>query len=209
MTRRQVCLLGAVALAFPLSQLGHQVAYLVRYGTDGLAYQSRSVHAYFPDMIKASGALLGLLALAVVLVLGAARVVRGGRSAGTAATMRRGVSCREALAFLLCIQLQLFLTQEIMEMVAAGQHVGLLDLPVLWGLVGQLPVALLAALAVSWLSGRLVAAVRELRLARSPRRRERPVLLVQVWVEPARAALLSATAPATLGKRGPPPVPTR
>lgn len=201
MTRRQACLLSAVALAFPLSQLGHQVAYLVHYGSAGLAYQSRSVHAYFPDLVKASGAVLGLLALAAVLVLGAARLARG---AGPTAAMRREVSWGEALAFLLCIQLQLFLTQEVLEMVAAGHRVGLLDLPLLWALAGQLPIAALAALALSWLSGGLVAAIRQLRAPRGCRRREPPAIVVQVWFEPARAALLSATAPATLGKRGPP-----
>jgi hypothetical protein len=203
--RRRTCLLGAAALALPLSQLGHQAAYLAHYGPAGLAYQSRSVHAYLPELVKASGALLGAVALAAVLLLGAARLAS---SADAPAAARRDVGRAEALGFLLCIQLQVFLVQEAIELLASGHHVGLLDLPLVWGVVGQLPVAALAALGVSWLSGRLVAAVRRLRPAPSPRRRERQAPLVQTWVEPPLAARLSAMAPATLVKRGP-PVPSR
>lgn len=76
----------------------------------------------------------------------------------------------------------------------------------LWGSLGQLPVAMVCGAALKWLGTRFEAAVEELKAAASPlplsaRPAERPV---RAWTPPARHALLAQLVGGALTERGPP-----
>lgn len=69
----------------------------------------------------------------------------------------------DAAAFLFVLQFAVFLAQETAEAAWAGfSRPGLADL-MLWGSVGQVPVAIVAGAALSWLSMHFEAAVEEVR----------------------------------------------
>jgi hypothetical protein len=140
----------AAALALPLSQLGHLLAYLLRYGPAGLARESFGAHTYFPSVAGTSVGLLGLLVLAAVAVVGLARLVESRRSPGRQRSPRLALA--ELVAVLLPLQLAIFTAQETAELALAGHLNGLGDLPLLWGLAGQVPVACLGALFLRWAS---------------------------------------------------------
>jgi hypothetical protein len=197
-------MLAAIALAFPLSQLGHELAYLVHYGMAGLAIEQHGAHRYFPQILKISGAGLGLVALGALLVLAVDRALFESGCEPPRVELSRG----EAFVCLLAIQLQLFLCQELIEMWAVGQPISVTNVPLVWGLVGQLPVALVAALAFSWLSVRMVGAYKKPRawLVAPPVPRP-PAIVIPIWTEPCSVTRATAAAPSIFLKRGPPQLP--
>jgi hypothetical protein len=140
----------AAVLSVPLSQLGHLVAYLLRYGPSAWSQQTVGVHAYFPSVAKTSATALGVVALGALAVVGVARLVEGVRSPGGRRPSRAPLLT--LLAVLLPLQLAIFTTQETTEAVLAGHLHGFGDVPLLWGLAGQAPVACLAALFLAWAS---------------------------------------------------------
>lgn len=56
------------ALAGPLTEAGHALAYLGRYGQPGLRIESTGVHAYFPDLLRLTGGAVGLFLLTCLLL---------------------------------------------------------------------------------------------------------------------------------------------
>jgi hypothetical protein len=132
------------ALAVPLAELGHLIGYGLRVPQDG-------VHAYFPNLLQAAGALIGAGLLGVLGVLVLARILTG--------ELPRRKPWSFALVFcgLLFAQVAVFLVQEGVEAHAAPALATLVT-----GLLGQQPVALLAALALRWLSARVGPALESL-----------------------------------------------
>ena len=110
------------------------------------------------------------------------------------------------LAALFTIQLACFITQEVGEALVAGTAVDSAAHLLLWGSLGQLPVAAVAAVALGWLWTRFESAVEDLRavLAVAPAPSAPVTVAASVWPVPDRARLLSYVAGGSLGKRGPP-----
>lgn len=188
--KRAAAVLG-VAIAG--SQAGHLLAYELRFGAAAQQMQSAGVHAYFPSLLKT---LLGAVAIALIaslFLVGVARLATGRKlDAGSAPSLLR------LLAALYTLQLTFFFIQEAVEGSPAGQIF-------LWGLVGQLPVALLGALALRWSLGRVTSAIQQLWTRCESALRLVPYSLeFVVW--PVAAELVQGLEPAQAIKlRGPPP----
>ena len=136
---RAIALVGGLAL--PFAELGHAVAYWPHVPGTG-------AHLYFPALLEASGVLVAALLLTALAVMAAARVLEGRRRG------RPAWSFPLLFCVLLAAQLAIFLVQESLE---SRSLPGLATLTA--GVIGQQPVALLAALLLSWLSGRLGPAI--------------------------------------------------
>jgi hypothetical protein len=180
---RQV--LVVVGLAVPLAELGHLIGYGLRVPQDG-------AHSYFPNVLQAAGALVGAGLLVALGVLVLARVLTG------EVARRKPWSFALLFSGLLFAQVAVFLVQEGLE----GHALPALA-TVATGLLGQQPVALLAALALRWLSARLGPALQSLaRPCRpelailSPLLRPAPAFAVTVY-RPARPERIG-------GQRAPP-----
>jgi hypothetical protein len=159
----RVRLLAAALVALPMSQFGHLIAYWLRFGPEAIARQSSGAHAYFPAVVQTSAALAGGVLLGVLLLVGLGRMMVGLRND----RMREGGwPLLPLLALLLAFQLAIYAEQELAETSIRGLSAPGPGALLGWGLAGQLPVAALAALAVSWLSGRVRAGVRRIRRAR-------------------------------------------
>lgn len=208
MATRSRHLLWPAALGIPLSEVGHTVAYLAQYGRRGLLLQSEGVHAYFPSVLQFAATALGLMLLGSVLVMGLGRLVLG-RGAGLRRVGRQA-AVLDLLIVATVVQLQIYLVQEVLEILAAHQVLtfGQLFSILGWGLAGQLPVATLAALALSWLSIRMEAAVESLRSLWQESLRDRPpepVVAVHVHAVCVLGVFaLACAARQALVKRGPP-----
>jgi len=195
-------------LAMPLvglasAPLGHLLAYQVRYMSSAVHEQSTGAHAYFPVLSAAVTTVLAGALLVSLLFLAAARLVLG-RRRGLVRGSRRPVF--DLLPILFTIQLAAFMVQECVEALAMGSMPEPVPAMVLWGTLGQLPVALVAAVVLSWLSARLEAVVQEVRLAAGG---------FQPWLRPAVPAWrpaepggrLHEAARGARPKRGPPRLP--
>jgi hypothetical protein len=192
-----------VGLAVLGSQAGHLLAYQVRYGAAAQQVQSSGVHAYFPTLAKTSLGVVASVLLAGLFMIGLARVLSGRTRSSTSA----GTSYLSLLAILFTVQLACYIGQEVVEALVAGLPVDSAPHLVLWGTLGQLPVAALGAIALGWLARRYEAAVDDLRavLRTGPPSMALLGVAIPVWATSGRALLLSQVAGATLGKRGPPP----
>jgi hypothetical protein len=200
-TRRTWLLL--VGLAALSSQAGHLLAYELRFGGSAQQVQSSGAHAYYPTLAKTSLGLAAMAILASLLVIGLARVV-GARERIRSNPAHPYLSL---LAVLFTVQLGLYAGQEVVEAALAGVQADSAAHLLLWGTLGQLPVAAAAALALRWLLVRFESAVHEIRQALSVRWLEpRPVssVVVPFWRVSNAALLLSSVAGASLIKRGPP-----
>ncbi len=184
------------------SQAGHLLAYELRFGAAAQQVQSSGAHAYFPLLVKTG---LGLVAVALVgslFFVGLARALNGRAVARTAP----GPSYVSLLAFLFTIQLTFFIGQEMTESVLASSRVESATGMLLWGTLGQLPVAAVAAAALGWLASRFESALEDIRaaLAVPPPSPTPAVVLLPLEASSSRALLLSTVAGASLAKRGPP-----
>lgn len=172
--------LWVVALcAVPLSQLGHAISMQLR--APGSLPAAAGRHAYLAASLEASLALLGAGLLAALLALAAAR-----RMAGRPLRRRGGWPLAWLVLALAAAQLEIYFLQELIEGSSSYEAAR-------YGLAGQLPVALVAALALRWLSTRLGPALRMLRTR----------LQVRLAVLPAPAAVRWAPAPAGRAGRRP------
>src|SRR5207253_9613717 len=144
----------AALLSVVLAELGHQLGFLERYGGRGFTLDSVGVHQYFPTLLSVVGAGLGGVTLCLLLVLSLGRLAVGG---ALGRTRHLAVPVWRLLPLLLALQLAVYLVQETAEALAGGHLITLswLITTVAWGIAAQTPVALLAALALSWLSARL------------------------------------------------------
>ncbi len=194
--------MGAALVGFGvlLSQLGHLVVYQLQFGSAAPSIQSTRAHAYFPALVKTSLGLTAAAVLASLLVIGAARLAHGGRVRAVAG----GPSCVSLLGALFTIQLVVFGLQETVESMAAGAAVATAPHLLLMGSVGQLPVAVLAALALKWLLVRFESAISELRVALPSTRMQVAPLAVGSSAWSHFDLVLRPVASASLAKRGPP-----
>lgn len=194
--------LGLLGFAALLSQAGHLAVYQIQFGSAAQAVQSAGAHAYFPTFAKIG---LGVAASALVgalLVIGAARLLAGRATA----TPAGGPSYITLLALLFSVQMACFAMQETIESLAAGVAVASAPHLLLVGTVGQLPVAVLGALALKWLLARFEAALLTLRavIAASPIAGTTPGVLLLPRRMRLQPALVEACRAAYI-KRGPPP----
>ncbi len=197
--RRFAWLLAAVALVG--SQAGHLVVYGLRFGPASFQIEGAGAHSYFPSLAKTGFGFAGLALLAALLVIGAAGVA--GRRRLACAT---SPSLLRMLAVLYSLQLACFVGQESAEAMLGGGRLSSAATLLLWGAAGQLPVALIAALALRWLGTRFGPALAAIR-SRFTSARPRPAfafavpawpLAVDVVCGPARIAF-------SVSRRGPPP----
>lgn len=142
-----------LALGLIASQAGHLVAYQVRYGAAAEQIQSAGAHAYFPAVLKTGVGLLAVFVLLALVAIGLGRLLAGRRLDSAAAP-----SFLRLVALFFCLQLTCFVIQESLEM-AAGAPVVTAPALLLWGTLGQLPVAFVAALVLRWFAVRVIPAV--------------------------------------------------
>jgi hypothetical protein len=189
-----------IGFGLVLSQLGHLLVYQLQFGSAALAVQSTGPHAYFPTLVKTSLGLGAAAILASLLFICAARFITGAQGRAIAG----GPSYLRLLGALFTIQLVFFAVQETAESMAAGSAVATAPHLLLIGSVGQLPVALLGALAIKWLLVRFESAVAEIRVAVAsvPESISPLVAVVSAWSHD--DLVRRPTAFASLAKRGPP-----
>lgn len=192
--------LAVFGLGLLASQAGHLLAYQIRFGAAAQQIQSSGAHTYFPLVAKTALGAVAAALIAGLLLVGLARILSGRREQSVT-----GPSYVSLLAFLFSIQLTVFAAQEVAEGVIAHSAIGTAPQLLLWGTLGQLPIAVLAALALRWLAARVesaVGAIREIARASIPVPLAAPVG-VAVYVAPDRA-LLRAFVAGSPTKRGPP-----
>jgi hypothetical protein len=203
-SRRRSTLL-VIGLGLLGSQAGHLLAYQLMFGAAARQVQSSGTHAYFPLLAKtAAGAAVAAL-IGGLLIVGLARILSGKpiRSAAEPSYL-------SLLAFLFCIQLVAFAAQEVGEALIAGAPIATAPQLLLWGTLGQLPIAAMAALALRWLGVRVesaVGAIRELIGATVATSSPLRPVAIPVFSTPDRALLESRIANTALPKRGPPSLP--
>ena len=199
MSKRALVTLG---LALAGSQAGHLLSYQVHFGEAAQQVQSTRAHVYFPLLARTSLGIVATVLLASLFFIGLARVLAGRSLVRIPST----TTFMGLLAALFTIQLLCFAGQEIGEgLIAHAPLASPADL-LLWGALGQLPIAIVSATALVWILTRFETAVDWLRCVIAVRQ-PAPVpiaVAVPVWTEPDRTFLLSRVAGASLSRRGPP-----
>jgi len=197
--RRKALAIGGLGLLG--SQAGHLLAYQLRFGAAAQQVQSTGAHSYFPLMVKTSLGAIAVVLLAGLVLAALARVLGGRQIRSVSQPSYVGL-----LAGLFTIQLAVFVGQEVVEAMVARSAGGSVADLLLWGALGQLPVAAIAAFALRWLGARIesaVGAIRDavvaLRVAPLPA----PIAMA-VYSTPDRALLMSRIAGSSLARRGPP-----
>ncbi len=183
------------------SQAGHLLAYQLRFGSAAQHLQSSGAHAYFPFVARTALGAVAVTLLMAIFIIGLARLL----AAGSRTRSRTGPKYIELLAALFTLQLACFVTQEVGEALVAGTTVDSAAHLLLWGTLGQLPVAVLASIALGWLWTRFASAVHDLRsvLTTAPFQHAPTQLAYAVWPV-SIGSLLAQVAGGSLGKRGPP-----
>lgn len=204
---RRHALSVAVLLGLVLSQPGHVLAYVAHYGLPGFMRSFGGIHAYLPVLLQLTTGGLGLALLLGLLVLGVGRLALG-RALGRRA--EPGLSLLHLFLVAGAVQVDVYVIQETVEAMLGGS---LLDGRVvvsmlLWGVAGQLPLALLAAFAVRWLWVRLRQTVEAVRcdLASAPPP-PGAVAIALPAVRLDRESPLARVVLAALWDRGPPAAP--
>jgi hypothetical protein len=200
MGRRALIVVG---LAVAGAQAGHLVAYQARFGAAAQSIQSSGAHAYFPAAVKTSLGAVALVLMAALLLIGLARLV----AAGIVTREAAGPSYLSLLAILFTAQLFLYSAQEVTEALIAGAPADSAPNLLLWGTLGQLPVALITAMALRWLWSRVGPAAGELlsiACMQPPHMSPAPVA-IPLFAGDDRALRLSHAAHSPCVKRGPPP----
>lgn len=190
--------LTGLALGVMASQAGHLVAYQLRFGAAASQIQSSGAHAYFPGLVKTGIGLAAAFLLLALLAIGMARVIASRPLEGA-----RAPDLLRLVAMLFCLQLACFIVQETVE-VAAGAPSTTAPALLLWGTAGQLPVALVAALALRWLAVRLGPAVEQLLAPASPALRLTPVFVSVAVSSVATVPIAAQHLTADFNRRGPP-----
>ena len=191
-----------IGLAAAGAQAGHLGVYQLRFGSAAQQLQSTGAHTYFPILAKTSLGAVAMVLIGALLLVGVVRVLSESR------LMRRhaGPSFLRLLAALFTIQLGLFTAQEVTEAVIAGLPAQSAAQLLLWGIVGQLPIAVLAATALRWLWSRVASSAEELAsVARvgivPPAITPLPAIGV---IDSDRALMLAHLARSAFPRRGPP-----
>jgi hypothetical protein len=183
------------------SQAGHLVAYQIRFGAAAQVIQSSGAHAYFPVVAKTAIGAAAATLIGVLLLIGLARIASGRRISSSS-----GPSYVSLLAVLFSIQLAAFVAQEVAEALIAGSTVRAAPDLMLWGTLGQLPIAAIGALAFRWLSARVEAAVGLIRdvVNVTVALRPAPLVPIPVYTASDQALLTARSAGSSPAKRGPP-----
>ena len=194
-----VALLGLAVLA---SQAGHLLAYQLRFGSAAQHLQGSGAHAYFPALAKTGLGVLAALTVGALFIVGFARIA-GGRALSREST---ALPYLRLMAAMYTIQVGIFVVQELSESAAAGTPAPSLTLLLLWGTLGQLPVAALAAAGLRWLLVRFRSAAYELGAAVAPLRFDTAFspLLQPIGTVSHAVLLQSRGQTACLAERGPP-----
>ena len=183
------------------SQAGHVIAYQARFGPAARSLQSSGAHGYFPGTLKASLGAACLAALTALFAIGLARVLCGRR-------LERGSAPQylRLLAALYALQLAVFAGQEVAEALTAGAAAPSAAGVLLWGTLGQLPVALVAAAALRLLLARFDQAVSIIRAAlhARPPAIQHPPAAAPVRHRSNRDPFAGSDAAHVPGRRGPP-----
>jgi hypothetical protein len=145
-----IVLLGAVA-----AQAGHLLTYQVLFGAAAQQVQSSGAHAYFPVLVKAALGTAAAIVLGVLFLAGLSRILRGRIQQGDSPSFLR------LLAALFTIQLAVFAFQESIEAALSGGPAYSVDGLLLWGTLGQLPLAALAAFGLRFFLVEVVPALAE------------------------------------------------
>jgi hypothetical protein len=186
------------------SQAGHLLAYQVRFGSAAQQLQSSGAHTYFPGLVRTILGIVAALVLAGMFAIGLARILSGRpiRSGSAPHYLR-------LVAALFTVQLAWFAGQEVGESLLAGTPVDSVANFLLWGTLGQLPVALIAAAGLRWLMTRVERAIEEIRIALAtiPWRVSWLGVVPPAWGHINSAMILLSPAGASLAKRGPPSSP--
>jgi hypothetical protein len=132
----------AMPLVLAASQVGHLLATQLRQGPHSLTPGHSGAHAYIPVLLAMVLGTAGAVVMAALMLVAAARARRAGHH--VAAPAHRG-SLLDFAAALFAAQLAIFLVQETVESLVAGGPTPTVAALVLWGTIGQLPVAALAA----------------------------------------------------------------
>ncbi len=194
--------LAVIGLALAGTEAGHLLAYQLRFGASAFQIQSTRVHAYFPALLKTAFGAVALALISGLLIAGAARLLargHGRRHAG-------GGTFIGLLAALFTAQLAMYMGQEVAEAIAGGVPPDSASNLLLWGMVGQLPVALAGAAALRWLWTHVETAASELAsTARVSLPASAPSPLAVVVVRDHERVFLPAhAAGSSFVKRGPP-----
>jgi len=183
------------------SQAGHLLAYQVRFGAAAQQIQSSGAHAYFPLVAKTALGAAAAALIGALLLVGVARILSGRR-------IRSGTepSYVSLLAVLFTVQLAAFVAQEVAEAIIAGNRVASAPDLMLWGTLGQLPIAAIAALAFQWLSARIEVAVGLIRdiVRATIALQAAPTTAIPVSAACEQALVSSRMAWSDLTRRGPP-----
>ena len=199
MTAKRVWLaVGAAVLA---AQAGHLLAYQLRFGAAAQQLQSTGSHLYFPGLVRATLGVSAALILSAIFVVGLARILSG-------RSMRPGSTppFLRLFAAMFTTQLAWFAGQEVVEALAAGTPVASVADLLLWGTLGQLPVAVVTAAGLRWLLARFETAVTEIRIALATIATPlfSPAVAIPISGEADGSGILRSAAGASLAKRGPP-----
>jgi hypothetical protein len=186
MSRQLKRALLVAGLAIPFAELGHLLAYGVRVPSTGS-------HFYFPTLLQVAGGGLGAGLLTSLAVLALARLLTG------TVRRRRPWSFPLLFAGLLAAQMAVFLVQESLESGSLPQVA-----TVTAGLLGQQPVALVAAIVLRWLSARLAPAARALASMEPDQGSVRGALKPQSRLLPGYQPSLAAARIRARGQRAPP-----
>jgi hypothetical protein len=197
--RRQA--LAVLGVALVGSQAGHLLTFQLIFGSAAQHLQSSGAHAYFPLLAKTALGASAALFLAGLFVIGLARVL----TSRSQAPPDRQHAVIELLAALFTIQLACFIAQEVGEGLVAGTGVASAPYLLMWGTLGQLPVAAIAAIALRWLWTRFESAIEDLRALRRSRRPPRALVFRSPHLWPAQdGGLRLSQLAGTLAQRGPP-----
>jgi hypothetical protein len=201
--RPSLRLLGLLAFGALLAQAGHLLAYQLEFGAAAQTVQSQGAHGYFPAFAKTGLGFVAAAALGSLLLIGIARLLPG----RPVVVISRGPSYIKLLSALFTIQLIAFIAQETTEALVAGTAVPSGLSLILLGTAGQLPVAVLAALALKRLAVHVGAALLTLRaelVVKLAAGVPVSVLLPLPALVPVPA--LAETCPTAYIKRGPPAI---
>jgi hypothetical protein len=191
------------AAALAGSQLGHLLVYALRLGPEGLTASGSGAHGYFPALATAIAGIAGGTFLGALVVLGAARILA---ARGAGARVFERPPALDLLAVLFATQLSVFAGQETAEALLTGRAAPTAADLLLWGTLGQLPIAALAALALSWLTVSFRRALADLAHARASASLAPSVPIMAAGAPPRAVALVVAWSPGRrLPRRGPPP----
>ena len=199
MKLRVIALIGMAAAA---AQAGHLVTYELKFGVAAQSLQSSGVHAYFPILARTGLGIASAALIAGLIVVGMARVATGRRVVTEPAP-----PYLHLLARLFTLQLAIYSAQETVEaLFGRTMFISASEL-LLWGAIGQLPVAAAAALALRWLFVRLrpaVAVIARIVRAGGHRRGIPPLVAAAVPVPAVQDVRPYAVALLVLSRRGPP-----